>query len=123
MRRQRAFTLLELLVVLGLIGLVAGMVAPRFIDLGERLTLKNQLLEVRQKINGLPLRALRGDGPLRIDAQGAPLELPAGWRLRAEPAIVYQSNGSCLGGQLEVWRGDTRQQTVPLLPPFCQWSP
>jgi general secretion pathway protein G len=122
MRRQHAFTLLELLVVLSLIGLVAGVVAPRFIDMGDRLTLKNQLLDVRQKVNGLTLLALRSGSPLRIDAQGAPVELPDGWRVSAEPAVVYQSNGSCLGGRIEVWQGDTRRQEVQLPPPFCQWS-
>jgi general secretion pathway protein G len=77
MHPQRAFTLLELLVVLSLIGLIAGVIAPRFSDFGDKLTLKNTQLEVRQKINGLPLLALRSASQLRIDDQGAPAELPS----------------------------------------------
>jgi general secretion pathway protein G len=119
---QRAFTLLELLVVLSLIGLVAGVVAPRFIDVSDKLTLKNQLLEVRQKVNGLPLLALHQGSIVRIDAQGSPLELPSGWRVTADPPVTYQSNGSCLGGQIEIWKGKTRRDAILLQPPFCQWS-
>lgn len=119
---QRAFTLLELLVVLSLIGLVAGIVAPRFIDASDKLTLKNQLLEVRQKVNGLPLQAQSKESALRIDAQGSPLELPEGWRVTADPPAIYQSNGSCLGGQIEIWKGKTRRDSITLSAPFCQWS-
>ncbi|ACO77829.1 type II secretion system protein [Azotobacter vinelandii CA] len=122
MRPQRAFTLLELLVVLSLIGLVAGIVAPRFIDMGDKLTLKNQLLEVRRQINGLPLLALRDGSTLRIDEQGAPVQLPGAWRATANPPILYQGNGACLGGQLEIWQGDDHRYSIHLLPPFCQWS-
>lgn len=119
---QRGFTLLELLVVVVLIGLIAGIVAPRFIGFGERLTLKNQLLEVRQRVNGLPLAALRGGRQLRIDSDGAPLSLPDGWRVTSRTSVLYQGNGSCLGGEIEVWRGSQREARVTLLPPLCQWS-
>ena len=54
----RGFTLIELLVVITIIGLIAGVVAPRFINLGDKLTVKNQLQEIRQRVNGLPLLAL-----------------------------------------------------------------
>ncbi len=120
---QRGFTLLELLVVITLIGLIAGVVAPRFINLGDKLTLKNQLQEVRQKINGLPLLALRNGSALRIDAEGAPLQLTEGWRVSARTPVLYQSNGSCLGGEVEVWRGNQRQASISLQAPFCQWQP
>lgn len=121
MRQQHAFTLLELLVVLSLIGLVAGIMAPRFFDLSQRLSVRNELLEVRQKLNGMPLLALRNGASVRIDAQGAPLQLPDGWRLTAPSPVLYQSNGSCLGGTVEVWRGKTLQARADLLAPFCQW--
>lgn len=120
MHLQRAFTLLELLVVLSLIGLIAGVIAPRFSDFGDKLTLKNAQLEVRQKINGLPLLALRSASPLHIDDQGAPTELPAGWRVTANPPIAYQSNGSCLGGQIDIWQGKIKRASMRLQPPFCQ---
>lgn len=115
------FTLLELLVVITLIGLIAGVIAPRFINLGDRLSLKNQRLEVRQKVNGLPLLALRNASALRIDAKGAPLQLPDGWRITARSPVVYQSNGSCLGGEIEVWQGDSKRDSILLQPPLCQW--
>jgi len=119
---QRGFTLLELLVVLVLVGLIAGVVAPKFIGLGGRLGVKNQLLEVRQRVNGLPLIALRAGRSLRIDSAGAPLILPDGWRVTSRTPVLYQGNGSCLGGDIEVWRGSQREVRVTLLPPLCQWS-
>lgn len=118
---SRGFTLLELLVVITLIGLIAGIVAPRFINLGDKLSLKNQRLEVRQKVNGMPLLALRRGTALRIDAKGAPLALPEGWRVTAITPVIYQSNGSCLGGEIEVWQGDHRQASIVLPAPLCQW--
>jgi general secretion pathway protein G len=121
MHLQRAFTLLELLVVLSLIGLIAGVIAPRFSEFGDKLTFKNALLEVRQKINGLPLLALRSASPLQIDDQGAPTKLPTDWRATANPPIVYQSNGSCLGGKVEIWQGKIKRASMHLQPPLCQW--
>ncbi len=117
----RGFTLLELLVVLSLIGLIAGVVAPRFINLGDKLSIKNQRLEVRQKINGLPLLALRKGMTLRIDSERAPLSLPQGWRVTAATPVTYQSNGVCLGGEIEVWQGDNREERITLRAPLCQW--
>lgn len=118
---QHGFTLLELLVVITLIGLIAGVVAPRFINLGDKLAFKNQGLEVRQKVNGLPLLALRSGTPLRVDESGSPLTLPEGWRVTAKKPVIYQSNGTCLGGEIEVWLGDTRRESIALRPPLCQW--
>lgn len=115
------FTLLELLVVITLIGLIAGVVAPRFINLGDKLTLKNQHHEVRQKVNGLPLLALRSGTALRIDDNGAPLALPKGWRVTAKLPVIYQSNGSCLGGLIEVWQDADQRDSIALQPPLCQW--
>lgn len=117
----RGFTLIELLVVITIIGLIAGVVAPRFINLGDKLTAKNELQEIRQKINGLPLLALRNGTALRIDTAGAPLELPDSWRVTAKPPVVYQSNGSCLGGEIEIWQGSRKRDSVSLLAPLCQW--
>jgi len=120
---QRGFTLLELLVVITLIGLIAGVVAPRFIGLGDKLTQKNQLQEVRQKVNGLPLLAMRNAATIRIDKHGAPLGLPDGWRISASSPVVYQSNGVCRGGDIEVWRSGAKHAAVSLQPPLCQWRP
>jgi len=120
-RSPRGFTLIELLVVITIIGLIAGVVAPRFIGLGDKLAARNQLQEVRQKINGLPLLALRNGKGLRIDTTGAPLNLPEGWRVTARAPVVYQSNGSCLGGEIEIWQGDSKRDSISLKAPLCQW--
>lgn len=113
---------MELLVVISIIGLITGVIAPRFINIGDKLVLKNQQLEIRQKINGLPFLATRSTNRLQIDRQGAPIELPENWRVTADKPVVYQSNGSCLGGEIQLWSGSTLVQRANLQAPFCQWQ-
>ena len=61
--------------------------------LGDKLTQKNQLQEVRQKVNGLPLLAMRNAATIRIDKHGAPLGLPDGWRISASSPSSIRAMG------------------------------
>lgn len=119
--REQGFTLLELLVVLVLIGLVAGTVGPNFFEAAQRMAGRNEEQQIRQQLNGLPLVALHQGERLEINKQGAPFTLPEGWQLVAEQPVVYQANGVCRGGQAELRQGDWRQQ-ITLQAPFCHWS-
>lgn len=114
---------MELLVVISIIGLITGVIAPRFINIGDKLILKNQQLEIRQKINGLPFLAKGASNTLQIDQHGAPVKLPDNWRVTSDHPVIYQSNGSCLGGEIQLWRGSTLVQRHHLQAPFCQWQP
>ena len=117
---QRGFTLIELLVVLTLIGLIAGTVGPNFFEAAQRMSGKNEAQQIRQQVNGLPLAALHAGEALQINQQGAPFALPEGWKLTAKQPVVYQPNGVCRGGTLELWQGKQRRQ-ITLQAPFCQW--
>ena len=65
---QRGFTLLELLVVLVLVGMITGMVGPRFIDLAERLRHRNEWQTLQQRINGLPMEVQLTGRPMALQA-------------------------------------------------------
>ncbi len=117
---QRGFTLLELLVVLVLVGMIAGMVGPRFIDLAERLRHRNEWQTLQQRINGLPMEVQLTGRPMAL--QALPLTLPAGWQLKTERPVRYLPNGVCLGGQLQLLQGDEVKRRIALTPPYCQWE-
>lgn len=117
---QRGFTLLELLVVLVLVGMIAGMVGPRFIDLADRLRHRNEWQTLQQRVNGLPMEIQLIGRPMAL--QELPLILPAGWQLKTERPVRYLSNGVCLGGQLQLLQGDEVKRRIALTPPYCQWE-
>ena len=117
---QRGFTLLELLVVLVLVGMIAGMVGPRFIDLAERLRHRNEWQILQQRINGFPMEVQLTGHPMTLHEM--PLTLPAGWQLKTERPVRYLPNGVCLGGQLQLLQGDEVKRRIALTPPYCQWE-
>lgn len=120
--RQSAFTLLELLVVISLLGLTAGLIGPRFIDMADRISAKNIEQEMRQQLNALPLKALRQGIPIIIsDVSPNTLMAPEGWHVKTTDPIIYLSNGTCLGGRLEVWHNDSKKHELQLEPPLCRW--
>ena len=118
--QQRGFTLLELLVVLVLVGLAAGMVGSRFIELTERLQHRNEWQMLQQRVNGLPLEVQLTGRAMILPGTG--LILPSGWQLKANRPVRYLSNGVCLGGQLQLLYGDEIKRQIELFPPYCQWE-
>ncbi|EKP0280165.1 prepilin-type N-terminal cleavage/methylation domain-containing protein [Aeromonas bestiarum] len=117
---QRGFTLLELLVVLVLVGMVTGMVGPRFIDLTERLRHRSEWQMLQQRINSLPFEVQLTGSAMAL--QETVLTLPAGWQLKTERPVRYLSNGVCLGGQVQLLYGDEIKRRIELSPPYCQWE-
>lgn len=102
---QRGFTLLELLVVLALIALVTGMVAPAVIRGLEAARERGVAADLRALLDSLPVRAFQRGDDVVLDAaalrQLLP-DLPADWRLEVTPALRYGSAGVASGGTVHL---------------------
>ncbi|HIE2335148.1 prepilin-type N-terminal cleavage/methylation domain-containing protein [Pseudomonas aeruginosa] len=119
---QAAFTLLELLVVLVIVGAIAAVALPGLVKMQETWARRTALDDLFNQLQTLGYR-VRGDGrELLIGENGAVppelLRLPDGWTITARPPIRYMANGVCLGGELQVHQGGTTH-TLLLQPPHC----
>lgn len=125
----RGFTLLELLVVLAVVGLLIGLVAPnlqQIVGSIERATRRDTLLS---DIAGLSYRAyvlgqefeLSQAGTSRLLADGNPvLAVPDGWRVRIEQPIRFGFSGWCSGGSLTLISPDQGAERLQLKAPDCR---
>ncbi len=114
-RARRGFTLLEMLVVMALLALVAGVAAPPVARWLENAELRGWRADVRARIERLPVDAYLSGTPLEVDAaallQGLAAQ-PAGARLTLERPLRYAANGAAeggwvrleAGGQVQRWR-------------------
>ena len=104
-RRCAGFTLLELLVVLVLVSLVAGLVAPLAVKGLDAARERAAVAELSALLEGLPLRAFRTGATQTYD--GAALgqlrgDLPPGWTLTLESPLRYSAAGVASGGDLRL---------------------
>lgn len=102
------FTLLELLVVMTLVALVAGVVAPaasRGLDAALQRGARQDALALLQS---LPVRAQSAGVPQAWDADAlsAALALPESWAWKLERPLRYGPNGVAEGGTVELQVGD-----------------
>lgn len=105
---MRGFSLLEMLVVLVLLGLAAGLVAPSLSRTADRVQAAGDRDDVIRRIQGLPVLARQAGRPLRWEA-GSLVELPAlawpkDWRVVALTPLELAPNGWCSGAQLQAQR-------------------
>ena len=126
MNPRAGFTLIELLVVLMILGLTSALVLPRLPAIYERFQDKSDHERLVQLLSSLGLKAytrqqtinLRPENALQILADEG-LELNGQLKLRLNQPIVYQPNGVCLGGQIDVeLNGISR--SLQLDPPYCE---
>lgn len=110
---DRGFTLLEMLVVLAVMALIAGISFPAV----ERLSVRSGLLAARNMVMAELLTAradafrtdsatsisVAPDGRSLAQADGVPIQIPQGVALAAQPArLHFYPDGSTSGGQLQL---------------------
>ncbi|MBI4607406.1 MAG: type II secretion system major pseudopilin GspG [Candidatus Rokubacteria bacterium] len=106
LRERRGFTLIELLVVMVILGLLAGLVAPRF--LGKVGRSKQQAAQAQLELLGTALDSFR------LDAGRYPTTSEGLQVLRTKPSGI------------EMWDGPYLKREVPLDPwgrPYIYQSP
>ena len=108
------FTLIEVMVVLLIVGLLASILSPSMQRLANSFQARAEFLEVKRKIQSLSAIAMRsGEAADIMD-----LELQEGWRVSGD--VVYQPNGVCLGGDLQIAYKEIEFRRQELAPPFCR---
>ncbi len=142
-RRHHAagFTLLEMVVVLAIMALVAGVAAVRVFALVNSWRERTQLESIEQQFARLPVLARQrghdivlpppaaasvaapgnGDSPAVAPPPAEPpaLELPDGWVVHFDRPLRVRGSGLCEGARIELEHGDRRYRRV-ISPPFCQ---
>lgn len=101
MNHVRGYTLLEMLVVLGLFALATSLVAPAGYRMATSWREAGRVDAVLKGFAALPLAARDGGRQLQVpDASGdglAPpgIDLPDGWRIEMDMPLRVLANGAC----------------------------
>lgn len=136
------FTLLEMLVVLTVIALIAGIALPNFMKMMESFTTATKWSELLVELDGLPYRAYAQGQAIRLNSENAPqvlTSLPQGWTVNVEriekfgistnvsgtnqdsrnKLIQYRENGWCDGGRVTFISDEGVRRTIELIAPRC----
>jgi len=113
----RGFTLLELLVVLALVALLTGLVAPRVLGWVETARARAALDTLRSQLAAQPLQAFHAAQARVLPAPPADWPVPAGWRLEFAAPLRWEANGMAAPGRVRVWADAGLMADWVIVPP------
>jgi prepilin-type N-terminal cleavage/methylation domain-containing protein len=99
------FTLLELLVVLALLALVTGLVAPAAVRAIGAARERAASADLGALLEGLPMRSFRAGAAQAYSGEALRLllaDLPSGWTVEAAPPLRYTAQGVAAGGTVRL---------------------
>lgn len=125
--KSGGFTLVEILVVLVVIGLIAGVAMPNMVKMLQSAERAGQRDSLLSEIAGLGYRAYLTGQPLTLGGAAVagaesqpPFQIPQGWRIEIPRPITYNFNGICSGGEIILISPDERREIFQLDPPRCK---
>lgn len=117
------YSLFEVMAVLLLMAILAGVAVPRLTTMHRAVRWAHERDEAIRCIERLGFTAFQESRRLVLkayppeDSADFPLKLPAGWIMEADPPVIYNAKGVCLGGQLQLKHED-RVVSFKVKPPL-----
>jgi prepilin-type N-terminal cleavage/methylation domain-containing protein len=118
------FTLIEVLVVLVIVSLLAGVALPRLYLISQRYTIASDRDSLLTDIGNLGYSAYSAGRALELaasaDAKDHAVKVPPGWRVEVPKPIRFGFNGICSGGTMVLQAPDGVRESYQLNAPACK---